>query len=622
MYTIRRIKILFFIFVFMSIFTSLSCAQQITVNAGTESDILLHQPKERDVFTVALIADRTGGWPEDIKYLQRAVYEINQLDPDFVIHIGDMVEGYTRNVDLWMQECREFKGIMKQLRASWYPAAGNHDVISGARDPNDRTFEKLYQKHFGPLYYSFDYKNSHFICLYTDDALQSQVTLSDEQLQWLKSDLNATQKTNIFVYMHKPLWKPHYQKTKWWENIHELLKKYPVRAVIAGHYHSYQKCPPKDGIQYYLLGATGGNLYEKIELAGRLNHYNILRVEGDTFTMGVVKLGNVESDDYVLQEDADQTYKLTSQRRNTRVEGWLWQPVENEVSGTVNIMIANPLDTEMPAKLRLDDNNAHWDVDTPSQSLLIAPNSSVSVEVKLHSPKVHPKDILPPKLLVEYFYTTQHKQIATIPFRLWVPLRTSCEVNLQEVEIEIDGSMNEPVWQKATLLYAKSWAPSHYERGDKPAPVIYIAADDEYLYFCVEAPDEVHEYYLEDNRSDRLLSDYIVFTAAGGDKSQEVLIFPFNDADQAFRRPSPWPKPNELEKIGEAEYASSKHADKYLCEGRIAHAQLFGGTDVTNKEFAFNVEVVDNDKNAFTYLKSWAYAKDKKYWGILRFVSP
>ena len=289
------------IFVLCFFLASLSWAQQTIVNAGTESDITLQQPKERDVFTVALIADRTGGWPEDIKYLKRAVYEINQLNPEFVIHIGDMVEGYTRNVDLWMQEYEEFKSIMNQLRMPWYPTTGNHDVISGSRDPNDRTFERLYKKYFGPLYYSFDYKNSHFICLYTDEAQQSQVTFSDAQLQWLENDLKSADKTNIFVYMHKPTWDEYYEPSGWWDKVHELLKKYPVRAVIAGHYHSYRKCLSKDGIQYYMLGATVGNLYEKVELGGRINHYNILRVEGDTFTMGVVKLGNAEADDYVVR---------------------------------------------------------------------------------------------------------------------------------------------------------------------------------------------------------------------------------------------------------------------------------------------------------------------------------
>ena len=618
-----------FLFIFCFCLVSLGWAQQIPVKAGTESDIVLHQPKERDIFTVAFIADRTGGWPEDIKYLRRAVYEINQLNPDFAIHIGDMVEGYTRKTHLWMQECEEFKSAMKQLRMPWYPAVGNHDVISGSRDADDRTYEELYQKHFGPLYYSFDYKNSHFICLYTDEALQSRVTFSDAQLQWLENDLKSTDKTNIFIYMHKPVWDEYYKQSGWLDKIHPMLKEYPVRAVIAGHYHNYRKCPSKDGIQYYILGATGGNLYEEVELAGRFHHYNILRIESDTFTMGVVKLGNVESNDYILEEDAARIYQITSQRGDTRVEGWLWQPVRREITGTLSIRIANPLDVEMPVKLHLDGNSKHWKLVSAPSKLVIAPNSFVSVEVSLHSRKVLPKNVVPPKLIVEYFYTTKQNKVATVPFRLWVPLRLSRQIHQKPVEITIDGLLNEPEWKHATTLYAKSWTPSYYEREGEPTSTIHIAADKSYLYFCAVVPDDVYEYYREDNRSDRLLSDYIVFTTADvdisndDDVSKTVLIFPFNDAHQAFRRASSFPKPSELEPIEGVQYASSKHPEKrmYICEGKIAYEQLFGTTDVANREFLFNVEVVDNDQNAFTYLKSWAYAQDKVYWGILRFSS-
>jgi hypothetical protein len=619
------------IFILCFFFPILSWAQKTPVNSGTESDIILHQPQERDIFTFAFLADRTGGWPEGIEHLKRAVYEINQLNPEFVIHIGDMVEGYTRNIDLWVQECEEFKSIMNRLRMTWYPTTGNHDVISASRDPNDRTFEELYKQYFGPLYYSFDYKNSHFICLYTDEGQQSQVTFSDKQLQWLADDLKNTDKTNIFVCMHKPAWDEYYEPSGWWEKVHELLKKYPVRAVIAGHYHSYRKYPPKDGIQYYILGATGGHLYEGVELIGRINHYNILRVEGDNFTMGVVKLGNVESDDYVVQEDADNAYKLTSQR-GTHVEGWLWQPVDNEITGTIPIRIANPLDTEISAELYFEDDSAHWELISMPEKVVIAPGSAVVVQAELHSPKVQPKDVTIPKFVAKYLYTTKHNEVAEIPIRVWVPLRTTYEVHQNSRGINIDGSLNEPAWQSAKILHTKSWTPSYYELEDEPTSTVRIAADESYLYFSAVVPDDIYEYYRENNRSDRLLSDYIVFTAADADNSKAILLFPFNDKNQAFKWELPFPELSELELIeGDkkessiplVEYASSKHLNEklYICEGRISYEQLFGATDVANREFYFNVGVVDNDQRAFTYLKSWAYDRDKAYWGILRFVA-
>ena len=125
----------------------------------------IEPPPERDIFTVAIIGDRTGGDPAGLEFLERAVYEINQLNPDFVIHLGDMVQGYTRDQDEWLREYEEFMSYMDNLDAFWCPVAGNHDVSTPIWDTEDRTYEELYKKHFGLLRYSFDYKKSHFIIM-------------------------------------------------------------------------------------------------------------------------------------------------------------------------------------------------------------------------------------------------------------------------------------------------------------------------------------------------------------------------------------------------------------------------------------------------------------------------
>jgi hypothetical protein len=263
----------------------------------------------------------------------------------------------------------------------------------------------------------------------------------------------------------------------------------------------------------------------------------------------------------------------------------------------------------------------------------IAPKSSAMAEVELHSPQVQPEDVTIPKFVLKYLYKTKQNKVAAIPLRVWIPLRPSYEVYQSPLKITIDGSLNETAWQNMAILHTKSWTPSYYEREDEPTPTIRLAADKDYLYFSTVVPDDVYEYYYENNRSDRLLSDYIVFTAADGDNSKAILIFPFNDEQQAFRREKPFPKPSELELIEGAakessaplvEYASSKNLDEglYICEGRIRYDQLFETKDIGAREFAFNVEVVDNDQRAFTYLKSWAYVRDKEYWGTLQFVSP
>jgi hypothetical protein len=190
--------------------------------------VAMEPPPERDVFTVAILGDRTGGKPEDLAFLERAVYEINQLNPDFVMHVGDMVQGYTRDENQWLKEYEEFMSYMDKLNVPWYPTAGNHDVFTAIWDSDDRTYEELYKKYFGPLRYSFDYKNSHFVVMYTDEAMTSKPVVSGEQIQWLKNDLAGTDKTSIFIFMHKPVWR--YEDNNW-DAVHNVIKEFPVRRI-------------------------------------------------------------------------------------------------------------------------------------------------------------------------------------------------------------------------------------------------------------------------------------------------------------------------------------------------------------------------------------------------------
>ena len=45
-------------------------------------------------FKFAIVTDRTGGRPKGETILYEAVDEINLLDPDFTICVGDLINGY------------------------------------------------------------------------------------------------------------------------------------------------------------------------------------------------------------------------------------------------------------------------------------------------------------------------------------------------------------------------------------------------------------------------------------------------------------------------------------------------------------------------------------------------
>lgn len=574
-------------------------------------------PLEKNAFKIAIFGDRTGGDPEGLKYLDRAIYEINQLKPDFVIHIGDMVQGYTRDQNQWIKEKDEFLSYMNKLTMPYYLTAGNHDVFNPFRDPNDRTYEELYKRNFSPLNYSFDYRNSHFVIIYTDEAMTSRPVISENQLAWLKSDLEKTNQTNIFIFMHKPIWS--YENSNW-DKFHEIIKSFPVKAVFAGHFHAYYKGMNKDGIQYYNVGPLGAEAYTSGDpLTGYFHHYSILTVDDKNFNLAIVKIGNVESDDYVLSEDYNKIWGITQlSLEQTNVSGWLWQPIFNPVKGSFDLSIYNPLDKEVNVQVQLDSKSSLWTM-TPSVIKLEVPAKfKVEAKLTLSAPRSSPSKIFPPEFNITYNFVNSKGQNVPVIIKRRALLRDTRQVYVSDKTIKIDGAKDEIAWSKALPLYNHTWIFSVYERQDKP-PKIYLTRDKDYLYFFAEVMDDRYSYYRDAKRD--ILSDAIVFSTLINEERKDIVIFPFNEEKTAFLAKDPKLIQSEMSKIEGADYTTrtDKNAGYYYCEGKISLSTLFGEGKVDGKQFPFNVGVIDNDLEAFIYLRSWTFDRDPKLWGILKF---
>ena len=261
-------------------------------------------PQPDEVFHFVIYGDRTGGVPAGLKILEQAVVDTNLLDPDLVMTVGDLIQGYNTGKD-WLPEMEEYKAIMQKLNMPWFPVAGNHDIYWQGKNKPQGHHESNYEKHFGPLWYSFEHKNCGFIVLYSDEGdprtnrkgfhdfeLQQ---MSEEQLAFLDKSLEQFKsKDHVMVFLHHPRWiQKRYQGSNW-QTVHEkLVAAGNVKACFAGHIHFQHYFGPKDGIDYFTLGATGGHTQGDIPDAGHLHHMNIVSVRKDKISVSSVPVGAV-----------------------------------------------------------------------------------------------------------------------------------------------------------------------------------------------------------------------------------------------------------------------------------------------------------------------------------------
>lgn len=198
----------------------------------------------------AVIGDRTGDAQDSV--YERIVTQVAQAKPEFVLTVGDQVEGYTTDTAELAAQWAEYRGIVAGLGAPLHLAAGNHDITYDPARP-------VFERHWGRPYYSFEHKGIRVFVL--DNAQANTVDeMGDEQLAWFASALDSFRSARwTMVLMHKPFWEQLALRGKP-DTLHALYKRFGVDAVFTGHYHQYF-AGTIDGIRYTSVGSSGGDAY-------------------------------------------------------------------------------------------------------------------------------------------------------------------------------------------------------------------------------------------------------------------------------------------------------------------------------------------------------------------------
>lgn len=241
----------------------------LTVEGKGRQRILLSPSAEKLPY-FALFGDSQGR--NDV--LAKIVEEINLLDVDFVICLGDLVASGSE------EEYLEFMATMAHLQCPYYPVMGNHDVREGGA--------KYYTSMLASEEYWFDYGGFRFVF-----ADSSSMYYTEAQLSRLGEMLEGG--LPGFVFLHVPPLDPREkdhafldpgQAEAFVDLVSEPSRK--VQAVFSGHIHMYHH-QVEAGVQYVVSGGGGAALYAPADKGG-YHHFTLCRLEAGKLQVEPVKV--------------------------------------------------------------------------------------------------------------------------------------------------------------------------------------------------------------------------------------------------------------------------------------------------------------------------------------------
>ncbi len=339
---------------------------------------------DADKFSFAIIGDKTGGGKDKWHVFDRAIAEINALKPDFAIMVGDLIQGYTTNLEQIESEWKEFWGHESALEVPFIPLPGNHDITN-------RLMYDYWVDNLGRTYSAFTYKNCLFLLLNTEEwhALPESVGGVPEnwfgarQIDYAIGELAKHKNArHTFVMLHKPAW---LHEGSGWLEIEAALADHEY-TVFAGHYHNLTLHTRNDH-RYFVLGATGGAFTPRATKEfGAFDHYSIVTVDGGDVGVAIIEPGNIHPSDISTAEFKQKLTNLVTFAPDIEVNR------ERPPSrGKVEVRLKNTLGKRVRAEIAfsLDSN---WRIAPTTISLEAAPGQEAkrTVELSCSSSKLLP----------------------------------------------------------------------------------------------------------------------------------------------------------------------------------------------------------------------------------------
>ncbi|MEQ9309200.1 MAG: metallophosphoesterase [Balneolaceae bacterium] len=285
-------------------------------------------PKNAETtFRFAIVSDRTGGMRADI--FDGAIDKVEMMQPEFVLSVGDLIDGYTEDPKVWNAQWDEFDTIVEKLSMPFYYVPGNHDT-------SNKLLTEVWRERHGRDFYHFVYNDVLFLAINTDEIEGGGI--GNPQIEYFQKVLEENKEVRwTLLFMHRPLWS--YGNRLGYDGIEKALGERNY-TLFSGHHHHY-RYKMHNGMEHFTLATTGGGSWMRNPDVGELDHITWVTMKDNGPEIANIDINGIYSKNLVDEKDYADIQVL-------RQGNWLnMQPVVHS---------SNRFD-ELPIKLKVENNS-------------------------------------------------------------------------------------------------------------------------------------------------------------------------------------------------------------------------------------------------------------------------
>ncbi|MEN8193808.1 MAG: DUF4434 domain-containing protein, partial [Bacteroidota bacterium] len=411
----------------------------------------------KDKLQFIILPDRTGNERSGI--FEDAIKKINLLQPEFVVSVGDLIEGYTNKEESINKQWNEVNELISKLEVPYFYVPGNHDY-------SNEVMARIWKEKYGKSYYHFLYKDVLFMCLNSEGEQSKLSGIDSLQYEYFEDVLKKNQNVKwTFIFMHQPIW--NYNNTPYWQRLEEKLKEREY-SVFAGHTHQYKK-EVINNADYIILATAGGISGVRGIDYGEFDHITLV-----TFSENEPTVANILLDG-ILDENI-----VTDEMYNMIIADRIWiKPFfyeGNFSGGNTKLKLSNDADYLMTADIKYGDYSISGVEVQPASKEII------NLPLQLLQSNSNPTTA---HFAFKYDYKNNRKlnyeeKIAVAPLKKEY-------IHKADYLIEIDGNLKE--WSELGYSFDIN-SPVTNEGGDNISCKFSVAYDDSNLYFAMSVYDD------------------------------------------------------------------------------------------------------------------------------------